>query len=1205
VGIALSGGGHRASLFGLGVLLYLADAERNHDVRSIASVSGGSLTNGYVAQTLRYRAVSAAGFEEAMRPFAVRLAHAGTFMNAEITPRFKTLILATLPLAAVPAWLLPGDRAARLSIAVGLVAVWALLVLRHLFATRLGQAYAVLLAASLYLAAVGPWLLPIAGPLAFAVFVAAIAAWASLVLGPRGRVCAHAFRTTLFSPESKPTGLAEIPTDIDHVICATDLQSAEQVYFSGSFVYGYRYGVGTPGDLPLYMAVQASAALPGAFPPRWVPTAGFGFRYPSKDCPKSDHRLEKPPRHLVLSDGGDYDNMADQWAQGFENRARCWPDLPKKHHEPDELIVVNASAGAEMVPMRRARIPILGEIAALWRVKDVLYDQTTAVRRQGLVGRFDRAELQKAGMRGALVHIAQSPFDVARAFAPREDWLDRAVRARDVLMRLGDTHQEWEEVAAKNAAVKTSLSRLGTDVAARLLWHGYVLAMTNLHVILDYPLLRIPDRRQFEAFIDGTGRISLPASPGPPEPTPGERAKLEPKLRMYANGSNEVNTVRAELSPALTVSGPRPDEVLTDARNVVGRQELPDSVDRGSLTKATEPTEVRAHVFIGLVEDFPLSAELHPGQSARRGDLAAATVPLAEVEQLAARPEVTSVELGERLHVPIHEKGEESSTPPVPTVREFGHAARHHGGEGVLIGIVDVQGFDFAHPDFADGNGGTRFVRIWDQGGNARRPPSAPGSSGFDYGAEFEKHHLDKAIAKAEELGIPAVELEAQSQMAPGSHGTHVASIAAGNHGVCPNAFIAGVLVSLSDEDLDRRGTFSDSTRIAHAIDYLLRVAEELRIEHGLDRVPVSINVSLGTNGHAHDGSSAISRWIDAALSAPGRCVSVAAGNAGQHVAEFEGDLGWVMGLIHTAGELPATSAAGSGSDHVIEWVVVGNGRVDISENELELWYSPQDRIAVSVTSPSGERIGPVDPREFVENKELRDGSFLSIYNELYHPANGCNTISIYLSPFLSQQGVVGIATGTWKVELHPIEVCDGRYHAWIERDDPRRQGRIGPREAWRFPSYFSDASAVDRSTVSSLACGHAVVSVANLDEAKSAISITSSQGPTRDGRNKPDIAAPGTDILAANGFAGEGDPWIEMSGTSMASPYAAGIAGLMLAVEPQLSSAQIGAIMQRTATSLQEGSCDWRDDAGYGRLQPDACLAEAASAQERKDLFR
>jgi len=62
IGVALSGGGHRAALFGLGVLLYLADAGKNGEVSSIASVSGGSLANGYVGQSTEYQSVSATEF---------------------------------------------------------------------------------------------------------------------------------------------------------------------------------------------------------------------------------------------------------------------------------------------------------------------------------------------------------------------------------------------------------------------------------------------------------------------------------------------------------------------------------------------------------------------------------------------------------------------------------------------------------------------------------------------------------------------------------------------------------------------------------------------------------------------------------------------------------------------------------------------------------------------------------------------------------------------------------------------------------------------------------------------------------------------------------------------------------------------------------------------------------------------------------------
>ncbi len=110
---------------------------------------------------------------------------------------------------------------------------------------------------------------------------------------------------------------------------------------------------------------------------------------------------------------------------------------------------------------------------------------------------------------------------------------------------------------------------------------------------------------------------------------------------------------------------------------------------------------------------------------------------------------------------------------------------------------------------------------------------------------------MDAAIAASPAQGLAAQLLEPQSSMQHASHGTHVASIAAGNRGVCRNAFLTGVLIDLPKEDFDRRRSFYDSTRIAHAVEYILDVAERLKQEHQLDSLPVSINISLGTNGHA------------------------------------------------------------------------------------------------------------------------------------------------------------------------------------------------------------------------------------------------------------------------------------------------------------------------------------------------------------------
>ncbi|MEX2121991.1 MAG: S8 family serine peptidase [Pirellulales bacterium] len=678
-----------------------------------------------------------------------------------------------------------------------------------------------------------------------------------------------------------------------------------------------------------------------------------------------------------------------------------------------------------------------------------------------------------------------------------------------------------------------------------------------------------------------------------PNPLGDEKRKVQPKLRMIADCSAEVNAVRAELSASITVEPSVADRlpVLRGMEPVTLTQSLVAPPPPPKLLKMAEG--VRVNVFVETQDRSGGLPDALEGQ-ARRGNVVAATIALDELPRIAKDPRVLSVELGDPIATPtpqISGGGKEPDT----TRWKFGSSQQHREGRGVLIGIIDVQGFDFSHPDFLDGKK-TRFVRIWDQGGNARPSPHQQDSKRFgpqfDFGAEFRQEHLNKAIVASAKLRLPPHEIEKQSQMSPGSHGTHVASIAAGNHGVCRKATIAAVLISLPQGDANRRKTFTDSTRIAHAVDYLLALADELDM-------PISINISLGTNGHAHDGTAAISRWIDSCLSVPGRSVCVAAGNAGQEVAAFPGDLGFVMGRIHTSGEV-----AGRHLHKDLEWEVIGDRFVDVSENELEIWYSAQDRFAVSVRPPwqGADLIGPVEPGQYIENHQLRNQSFLSIYNELYHPSNGSNYISIYLTPFFGRHGVIGVASGTWVVRLHGLDVRDGRYDGWIERDDPRRLGRLAVQEAWAFPSYFSESSHVDDSSVGSLACGRRVVSVANLHELDERINITSSQGPTRDNRNKPDVAAPGTDIVAANGFAGADDLWIAMSGTSMASPFVAGVAGLMLACQPQLTAAQIEGIIHRTSRPLPGHSFEWANDAGFGMIQPGACLREAELVNERKE---
>ena len=93
------------------------------------------------------------------------------------------------------------------------------------------------------------------------------------------------------------------------------------------------------------------------------------------------------------------------------------------------------------------------------------------------------------------------------------------------------------------------------------------------------------------------------------------------------------------------------------------------------------------------------------------------------------------------------------------------------------------------------------------------------------------------------------------------------------------------------------------------------------------------------------------------------------------------------------------------------------------------------------------------------------------------------------------------------------------------------------------------------------------VITVGALDKDTS-IAIYSSQGPTEEGRVKPNIAYMGSSIMSV--AYNTGDQYTAMSGTSMATPGAAGVGALMLQANPDLSPFDIRNIMQETATYRQ-----------------------------------
>jgi serine protease AprX len=112
-----------------------------------------------------------------------------------------------------------------------------------------------------------------------------------------------------------------------------------------------------------------------------------------------------------------------------------------------------------------------------------------------------------------------------------------------------------------------------------------------------------------------------------------------------------------------------------------------------------------------------------------------------------------------------------------------------------------------------------------------------------------------------------------------------------------------------------------------------------------------------------------------------------------------------------------------------------------------------------------------------------------------------------------------------------------------------------------------------------------------------------SSRGPTKDGRIKPDIMAPGVSIGSALAdytgiyallYGCNNDCYTAMSGTSMASPFMAGVAALMLQADPSLTPADLAQIVYGTAQD-RSAAAGKDNDTGHGLLDAYAALALVA----------
>ena len=558
----------------------------------------------------------------------------------------------------------------------------------------------------------------------------------------------------------------------------------------------------------------------------------------------------------------------------------------------------------------------------------------------------------------------------------------------------------------------------------------------------------------------------------------------------------------------------------------------------------------------------PLPAHIHV--VARFGDIATVRIRRGDVPEAYASDGIDSFK-ATRLLMPepvLHDADDASvaatehathaieSMQTLHTTRAGPSDIRRHAGmptgRNAIVACLD-WGLDFTHSEFRTADGHTRLLALWDQ--SARYDAAFPNRYG--YGRVYRTNAIDRALASGNPFATLGYDGR-RSDRGIGTHGTHVMGIAAGRTlGVAPAAPLMFVHLATSS---GRSGAvpLTDSAAVLEALHFIdTEAAARL----------ACINMSLGTHGGPHDGTSLVEQGIDAFIAgSPRRIVVQSTGN-------------YYAKRAHAAGTLRP-------GEHVSLPIVID--AADTTANDIEAWYRGVDECIARVRSPDGRVVATaaLGARARVMDGDVEVGR---LYHRRSDPNNSDHQVQLNLD--------APAATGRWHVELQGVRIVDGRWNAWIERDT-----RCVPCQ----PVFPADRAA-SHSTTGSICNGRQSIVVGAFDahQRHAPIGRFSSSGPTRDGRPKPDLVAPGVRVLSARSAprrtARRTPATTRMSGTSMAAPHVTGAAALLCeAAGRTLSAWQVRELLCTTATPHAALTDADRLRAGSGRLDLAAALHAA-----------